>query len=224
MPQTGSVTVITGTMPPSSSRFGLAKSGVAWAEARAVLICIHGRDREPAELPALLADLEAAEPFAILSPHIQSRCWYSGRYDVPYAQNEREIACAIEAIRNAVELANTFGFHNDLVVLAGFSQGACLVAEYLMSDNPLPAAAAIFTGCLPDLHNRYAIRNLDGLPVVISGGAEDPWLPIPDLIGTKNLLERAGAQVRFTQFSDGDHVVRPSEIAALGKLLKEVAA
>ena len=224
MPQTGSVSVITGTTPDSSSRFGLVKSGAAWAEARAVLICVHGRDREPSELPALLADHDAFSTYAILSPHIRSRCWYSARYDAPYVQNEREIGEAIDAIRSAVQLANTFGFQNELVVLVGFSQGGCLVAEYLMTGNPLPAAAAIFTGCLPDLRNRDVVSNLEGLPVIISGGAEDPWLPIPDLIGTKNLLERAGAEVRFTQLSDGDHLVRPSEIAALGELAKKVAA
>src|SRR5690606_11220329 len=147
-------------------------SGAAWAEARAVLICVHGRDREPSELPALLADHDAFSTYAILSPHIRSRCWYSARYDAPYVQNEREIGEAIDAIRSAVQLANTFGFQNELVVLVGFSQGGCLVAGYLMTGNPLPAAAAIFTGCLPDLRNRDVVSNLEGLPVIISGGAE----------------------------------------------------
>lgn len=222
---TGPANVIESSAPAASARYGVLKYGAPWAEARALLICVHGRDRQPDELPALVASMNDVAPFAILAPYIDGRSWYSGKYDAPYAKNAADIGAATSAIRDAMTLAAKFGFKDRHIVLAGFSQGGCLVAEYLMADNPQPRAAAIFTGAWPDLHNRAAPSNrLNGMEVLVSGGNEDPWLPVSDLKKTTDLLERAGAQVKFTQFSDGEHVVRPSEIAALGGLLKKVVA
>lgn len=205
--------------------YGMVQFGAPWAEAEGVLILVHGRDRDPQDLPISAIRLERTRRRRVLAPFIASRSWYPGRYDAPIAVNLAGIDAAIDLIVQAFAVAKAHGHGPDNVVLAGFSQGGCVAAHYLVSGNELPAAAAIFTGSLPDIANRQTEEGLvDLLPVTVSGGVSDPWLPVEDLRATAAFLARAGADVRMEEYQDADHVVRPAEIALLDALLEKIAA
>ncbi len=66
------------------------------------------------------------------------------------------------------------------VVLAGFSQGACLVAEMLEREPRPYAGAAILTGGLFGTEEElHAPPALDDMPVLITGHVDDSWVPVP---------------------------------------------
>jgi len=200
------------------SRYGLAEAGCAWSEAEQVLVLVHGRDREPEELVKPLLETHPLSHVKILAPWIESRCWYEGRYDAPRAAHAEALDAGLAHIAAAVAKARGAGAP---VVLAGFSQGGCMVAEYLLTRGADDlTAAAIFTGSALDPRaEREGAADLSGLPVILSGGAADPWLPVIDLERTADLLASAGARTEVTTFDDQEHVVRPAEFARLAALL-----
>ncbi|WMT91038.1 dienelactone hydrolase family protein [Pelagibacterium sp. H642] len=216
-----------GSMPEDASAasgFGLAEFGAPWGRCDRVLIAVHGRDRDANELPNGFAARSGCKTTRVLAPYARGKNWYEGRYDAPFAENADAVKAGLEWIDTAFERAAENAFPASKVVLAGFSQGGCMVAEYLLGGAHRPAAAAIFTGSVLDIAHRRASAKLEGMPVLLSGGAGDPWLPMDDLRATGALLEAAGANVELHMFSDGDHVVRDQEMSLLGQLVKGVAA
>jgi phospholipase/carboxylesterase len=106
------------------------------------------------------------------------------------------------------------------LVLAGFSQGACLAIEYLMTTSDLPDAAALFTGCRVGLPtDGLPTRDLAGLPVYASCGDEDPWIPADAYFRMLADLTGAGARLRADIFPGRPHTVTDTEIAALSGFL-----
>lgn len=206
------------------SAYGLAEYGAAWAASDRVLIAVHGRDRESDELAIGFLSQPISRTTRVLAPYAPGKSWYGGRYDAPYAENAEAVEAGLELIDAAFARAAENGIATSDVVLAGFSQGGCMVAEYLLGGRRRPGATAIFTGSALDVARRGAEVDLRGLPVVLSGGDGDPWLPVGDLRATGALLEAAGADVQLHIFSDGDHVVRDREMKLLGQLVEGVAA
>lgn len=227
MPNPDSRAEGTGNPTGASSHYGCAQYGASWDEADCALVLIHGRDRDVDELPIRVVGAPAtrrAKP-RLLAPFTASKSWYAGRYDAPRRENAAALEAGLACIEDALDLALTNGVPATRIVIAGFSQGGCMTVEYLMAGSTTPAAAAIFTGSALDLPNRDpASADLTGLPVVLSGGSVDPWLPVRDLIATGALLEAAGADVHTEIFPDGEHAVRDPEISLLGQLLERVAA
>ncbi|WP_338607904.1 dienelactone hydrolase family protein [Pelagibacterium nitratireducens] len=210
-------------MPAVMAGYGLAEYGASWSDSDRVLVTVHGRDRTSDELPIGFVSHPVSRVTRILAPHANSKSWYDSRYDAPRAENADQVNVGLGKIAAAFALAGEKGIPTSKIVLAGFSQGGCMVAEYLLSGAQRPAAAAIFTGSVLDIaHPRQPTAGLAGMPVVLSGGDADPWLPAADLRATGTLLEALGADVRFQIFPDGDHVVRSQEMSLLGELVQGV--
>lgn len=106
------------------------------------------------------------------------------------------------------------------VFLTGFSQGACLAAEYLLSGAPLPVAACLFTGWRVGLPGDGLPRaDLAGLPVYISAGDADPWIPLDAFHRLLVDLTGAGAGVRSDVFPGRAHEVSRVEQAMFSAML-----
>lgn len=106
-------------------------------------------------------------------------------------------------------------------MLAGFSQGACLIAEYLARQGPRPFhGAAILTGSLlGEPPERARPRVAAGLPMVFASSRHDDWIPLPDALDTAERFRRAGAATAFTELEDREHHISNEAVAALRALL-----
>ncbi|WP_373355505.1 alpha/beta hydrolase [Pseudoroseicyclus sp. CXY001] len=203
--------------------YGLAESGASWEDARAVLVLVHGRDGSPEEMAGLLSP-ELTERLRVLAPYAEARIWYPGRYDAPMAENEAGRDAALAAIDGAFAAAAERGFGPERVILAGFSQGGCLVTEYLIAGRQRPAGAAIFTGTILARNERtLPERDLADLPIIVCGGSGDAWLPLGDFLATEAVLSQMGGNVHLEMFPDAQHMVRPEEIRLLGRLVDQLA-
>jgi len=206
----------------SGAGYGLLERGADWSEARGVLIAMHGRELEAALLPAQLAEIAARHRCRILAPIAPGLSWYPGRHDAGQG-NEAGREAALAEIDRLMALANRQGFADRRIVLVGFSQGGCVVTEYLLWGSRRPGGAAIFTGCSLTVPAEPSGR-CAGVSVVITSGENDPWLPLDDLFVAADALERAGARVTREIFSGQDHVVRPREMELLDELIEHLLA
>jgi phospholipase/carboxylesterase len=205
----------------SDAAYGLLELGAGWEDARGVLIVIHGRARQGDELPGLLAGMASRHQLRMLAPVAPELSWYPGRYDAPEGNGPGR-AAALAQVDALMRQANARGVDDARIVLVGFSQGACVAAEYVLWGRKRPAGAAIFTGCAMSVPTEAPAGHCKGIHILITSGDGDPWLPVDDLSVTANALEHAGATVTRHIFSGRDHVVRPREIQLLEELIEHL--
>ena len=106
--------------------------------------------------------------------------------------------------------------------LAGFSQGACLALEYALRRRR-PAALACLTGCRVGYPLEEPAPPLHGLPVYMSCGDADPWIPLDPFFAAARQLAEAGARLGIDVMPGRAHEVCDSELTALRRLLGDVA-
>jgi phospholipase/carboxylesterase len=109
------------------------------------------------------------------------------------------------------------------LIIAGFSQGACLATEYLLRGGRADAAA-LLTGCRVGASDTDLPENLAAeIPVYIANSDADPWVPLWASRKAEEALICQGARVRSEVFAGREHLVSDGEIAAFSNLLSAVA-
>jgi predicted esterase len=154
-------------------------------------------------------------------PAASAGSWYPARFSEPRIANEPALGHALEAVETAIADVLAAGVPAERVVLAGFSQGACLVAD-LVALTPRPyAGIALLTGALigPD-DDVTRPGPLDGLPVFMETSRHDEWVPLARVEATARALEAAGARVELQIADDPEHRIREAAVAGVRALLR----
>lgn len=144
------------------------------------------------------------------------RSWYPGRFSDPPEENEPWLSWALDACGRAF-----MGLPPERTVLGGFSQGACIAAEYV-ARTPRPyRGVAVLTGALmgPDAATREPAPSLAGVRVFLGSSRHDEWIAPAWVQLTANFFARAGADVTLELFEDPEHHVSDHSIAAVRALL-----
>jgi phospholipase/carboxylesterase len=164
----------------------------------------------------------ARSDVAYLLPETPARTWYRGRFTAPVAELEPELSAALSAVAAVVARARPA---ERPVVLVGFSQGGCLVAELLARRGALGlAGAAVLTGALigdrttPDEARRLEVR-LDGLPVEMVSSERDSWVGPEYVRAAARSLADAGAAVQLKMTDDPEHRIDELAVGAVARLL-----
>jgi phospholipase/carboxylesterase len=190
------------------------------AEAAAVAILVHGRGRSPVEMRDLAVGL-ANPSISFVMPAAPDGAWYPESFLAPIEENEPALTTSLTRYGRIVDAALAEGMAPENIILCGFSQGACLTAEFLIR-NPRPhGAVLIFTGGFigPPGMQWPVQPALKGVPVYLTGSVVDEWVPPARVEETGQLLSASGARVKQTIFEDRAHEVCEEEMAAAGELL-----
>lgn len=181
-------------------------------------VLVHGRDQDEAVMLDVVKRLEL-DDVAYLLPVAAERSWYPGRYFDPVSHNEPHVSWAIEACEAALAAAHAGGLPDQRIVLGGFSQGACVVAE-LLARTPRPlAGAAVLTGSLLGRAAERSPAPVDGLRMFFASSRYDEWIALADAHATAQAFERAGAVVVLETYDDREHHVSDRAVAGLRVLL-----
>ena len=199
--------------------------GVAPDRAKVLCIFVHGRGQSPEEMETAVIRRLSAPDVAFALPCADDRHWYAARAVDPLTD-----AARAELARSLTDLA---GAISDLrsrapglpLVLAGFSQGACLSLEHAFTGTAVPDAVVAFTGCRVGVPQDDRSASLpSGLPVYLTAGDADPWIPVQAFAEAAAELGRAGARLRCDVFPGRPHEVSIAEIAMLETVLADLAA
>jgi phospholipase/carboxylesterase len=201
--------------PHAGTRF--LRLGPYAGPARLTTVLVHGRDQDDA-VTRDLAERLALPDVAHVLPVAAHRSWYPGRYFDPREALQPHLSSALAMLGRAIEVAHV---PDEQLVLAGFSQGACLVAEFLAREGPRPFhGAAILTGCLLGTPAERALPRVAlGLPMVFASSRFDDWIPLQDALETADRFRRAGAAVTFTELDDTSHHISDEAVTQLRALL-----
>jgi predicted esterase len=194
-------------------------AGAPLPDARRIAVLVHGRDQDERVMLAVVGRL-ALPDVAYLLPVASQNTWYPGRYFDPLPANAPWLAWSLDAVEATVGRARASGAAGADIVLGGFSQGACVVAEFV-ARRPRPwAGVAILTGTLmgPDGEETEPAR-VEGLPMFLGASRYDPWVKLERAQATAAAFERAGAQVTFETYDDREHLINDQAVAGLRRLL-----
>jgi phospholipase/carboxylesterase len=199
--------------------------GVTPTLARVQCILVHGRGQTPEDMEEAVIRHLSATDVAWHLPRAEGKSWYAARAIDPLTDATRgELALSLWGIEKAVEAARQQADGRP-ILLAGFSQGACLSLEHAFSGKAAPDAVVAFTGCrvgvAGDKRPDALPRNL---PVYLSAGDADPWIPVAAFADVVAELGQGGARLRADVFPGRAHEVSKAEIAMLGGILADLAA
>lgn len=202
----------------------ILRAGAAPDRARALCVLVHGRGQSPEEMRAHVLARLTAPDVALVLPRAGGATWYNARAVDPLTDTTRtELAASRDGLAQVVADLRAQATGRPLV-LAGFSQGACLALELAFAGGS-PDALVALTGCRVGVpgDDRPA-RLAPGLPVYLSAGSDDPWIPLAAFAQAAADLGAAGAALRADVFPGRPHEVSAAETAMLDAVLADLAA
>ncbi len=212
-----------------------------------VVVFCHGRGATAASLEPLARAI-ARPGVTVLAPQsgtIQGvPQWYPNSFLAPLAANEPALSGALAAVERAVGDARQLGVADSQVVLAGFSQGACLAAEYAARNARRWGGVVALSGGLigtgeaddatpqPELAGAggtYADKTFDysgdlaGTTVFLGCAERDPHIPLVRLERSAEVLAELGGDVTKRVYPGSTHAVVDDEVQFVHELLDYLA-
>jgi len=183
------------------------------------LIMIHGRGATAHSILSLSEHLNVPD-FSLFAPQATQHSWYPYSFMAPVAQNQPALDSALEQLTNLVQHIQEQGVSSKNIYLLGFSQGACLTAEFATRNARQFGGLLIFTGGLigPQIDLSNYTGDFAGTPVFISSGDPDPHVPLSRVAETAKIMAEKGAVVTEKIYKGRPHTILPEEI----NLAKEI--
>ena len=215
-------------MPPHEGQ-PVVEAGAPLGQAPAAVIMVHGRNAAPANILDLAKRFERPD-LTYLAPAAAGGTWYPFSFMADIASNEPGISSGMAVLRALVTRIEAAGVPRSRIVLAGFSQGACLTSEFAIRHPARYGGVLVFTGGaigpagtewnppLPDA------RGFDGTPVFIGCSDRDAHVPEARARETANVFSRLGANVTLRIYPGMAHVVNDDEIAFAQGMLDAVSS
>ncbi|MEO0567073.1 MAG: phospholipase [Pseudomonadota bacterium] len=209
-------------------------AGASLSKARIAVVLAHGRGATPEDVLSL-ADYLGIPDVAYIAPAAAGRSWWPHSFLVPLEENEPWLDSALAAFSDAVDIALNAGFEPDQVVVAGFSQGACLALEHgARAGRSYLGIVGMSGGLLgtrdaggpptEELHGQ-ARKGFDytgkvtGSRVYLGCHEHDPHIPLARVRETEHVFQAMGAKVTTQIFPGQGHGIVEEEIVYLRGLL-----
>jgi predicted esterase len=195
-------------------------TGTPIAEAKGAVVLLHGRGATAEDILNLAPPLHVPG-LAYIAPQAAGRTWYPNSFMAPRDSNEPYVTSALATIAGIVSDLESQGITRDRIVIAGFSQGACLSTEFVASNPARYAGLIAFTGGLigpPDTDLTHT-GNLAGTPALLLSGDPDPHVPWQRVEASAAELERMGAQVTTRRYPNRPHTISGEELKLAHQLI-----
>ena len=191
----------------------LSKTGKA-------LILLHGRGGSAEDILSL-ADSLPVEDFSLFAPQAAAHSWYPYSFLSPPAQNEPWLSSALDLVLDIVGDIRAQGLGADKIWFTGFSQGACLMLEFIARKATRYGGAAAFTGGLigDKIYRENYKGDFGGTPVFIGTSDPDPHVPVQRVRESAAILEEMGAAVKVEVYPGMGHTINGAEIAEASKIV-----
>jgi predicted esterase len=203
------------------------RGGAPLTEARAALILLHGRGASAQDIYSLGEAAAADSPeVALIAPQATDNTWYPQRFLVATTKNEPYLSSALGVIANLVAEASENRIRYDRVIIAGFSQGACLALEFAARKPRRYGGIVGLSGAIigPPGGPRRMAGSLDGTPVYLGCDENDAHIPLASVEESAKVFESLGAQVTKSIFKGLGHTVNAEELEVLKALVRKAAA
>jgi phospholipase/carboxylesterase len=195
-------------------------AGRKLSEAAGAVILVHGRGASAENILNLRQEFDHPE-LAYLAPQAAGNSWYPYSFLAPIEQNEPWLTSALSKLKETVEDISRAGIPREKIVIAGFSQGACLASEFVARNAVTFGGLIAFSGGLigpPGTEFRYA-GNVGGTRAFFGGADPDVHVPWQRVRESASVLSAMGAQVLLRRYPGMPHTISQQEIEEAKKLI-----
>ena len=199
----------------------LYQRGANVKEAKSAMIMIHGRGASPESILSLTNEIKHRKEITFYAPEAHGFTWYPYSFLAPLEKNQPELNSAIQSIYNAITVAENAGFSKDKIFILGFSQGACLAAEYVARHPDKYAGIFIFSGGLIGhrINEDSYTGNLQKTPIFIGCSDVDTHIPLQRIHKTDSILSSVNGDVTKVIYPNFGHTINKDEINHLNKII-----
>lgn len=201
------------------ARQPVVEAGLPLGQAPAVLM-VHGRGAGPANILDLVPRL-ARPHLTYLAPVAANRTWYPHSFMADIASNEPGLSSGLAVLESLVNRIQAAGVPRSRIVLLGFSQGACLTAEFAVRHASRFGGVVVFSGGAigpPGTRWDYPGR-FDGTPVFLGCSDADAHVPESRVTESAELFSCMGADVTKRIYPGMGHLINDDEIACAQRLI-----
>ncbi len=201
------------------------QAGAVEEPARAALILLHGRGGSAEDIFSL-AQVLRADDVLFLAPEAPGNSWYPYSFLAPITQNEPLLSAALAHVGTMLEVAMSSVSTADRVVLAGFSQGACLALEFAVRHPREYGGVVAFSGGLigPPATKWNAEGGFGSTPFFLGCSDVDPHIPLPRVRESTIHLRGMGAAVTERIYPGMGHTINDDEVNAFRAMMASVGA
>ncbi len=195
-------------------------AGKTLQEADKALIMTHGRGANARDILGLASHLHVSE-FAILAPEATNNTWYPYSFLANPEQNEPWLSSALDLLKEVVNEITEQGITHENIYLLGFSQGACLLLEYVARHAKRYGGVVALTGGLigDHIYEENYSGDFNTTPIFISTGNPDPHVPVERVKESVRILEKMHAKVNLQIYEGRPHTVSQDEIDRTNQLI-----
>jgi predicted esterase len=213
-------------MPPIGPHAGLriAVEGAPFADAAGVMIMVHGRGAAPEHILSLVEPIERPS-VAYLAPAANGGAWYPYSFMAPRERNEPDLSSGLSVLDSMVADLMQRGFASRRIMLLGFSQGACLAAEFVLRHPRRYGGLLVLSGGVigaPGTTWDDVTASFDGTPVFLGCSDVDPHIPKERVLESEALFTRLGAVVTRRLYPGMGHAVNEDEIGEVRRVVDGV--
>jgi phospholipase/carboxylesterase len=194
--------------------------GSALESANGAIILLHGRGASAEDILGLVNEFQMPGT-AYLAPEAEGHTWYPYSFLAPIERNEPWLTSALDLVAAILEKLKGSGMPSEKVALVGFSQGACLSAEFVARNPRRYAGLVAFTGGLigPEGTAFQYSGDLKGTPCFLGSGDPDPHVPWERVKESASALSALGGKVTLKRYPGMPHTISEDEISEAKKLL-----
>lgn len=191
------------------------------------LILVHGRGGSAEDILSL-ADALPVDDYALFAPKAAAHSWYPYSFMAPVSGNEPWLSSALGVLKRLTALVHANGITAGQTWFLGFSQGACLMLEYLARNGMRYGGVAAFTGGLigDRIYPQHYKGDFAGTPIFIGTADPDPHVPVQRVYDTVAILKGMNAAVTEKVYPGMGHTISADELrlASLLVLGRELPA
>ncbi len=201
-------------------RLDLKFSGVPLEDAEKAVVMIHGRGGTAEDILSLSEYLSLSD-FALVAPEATGRSWYPNSFLAEVSDNEPWLTSALDIIGDTVDVVTKHGIEAENVYFLGFSQGACLVLEFVARNAKRYGGVVAFTGGLIGevLRNASYSGDFMGTPFLLSTGDPDFHVPLSRVKESAKIIKGLNADVTDRVYKHRLHIISEDEVALANSLI-----
>lgn len=198
-------------------------AGTPFEASRAAMIMVHGRNAGPQNILDLVPHFERPG-LAFVAPAAANSTWYPYSFMAQREQNEPGLTSGLGVLAGLVDTLMARGIAKEHIVLLGFSQGACLTAEFAARNAGRFGGVIVLSGGLigpPGTAWEYG-GDLAGTPVFLGCSDVDAHVPKDRVEESAAVFARMGAEVTKRIYSGMGHLVNRDELSFVRSVLDGV--
>ncbi len=201
----------------------VVRGGAQIGDATSAVIAIHGRGASAGDIMGV-AQVVDSPHVAWVAPEAASGSWYPQSFLMPVAQNQPYLDSALSVIGGLLQQLEESGISPEKTVLLGFSQGACLAAEFVARHPRRYGGLVVFSGGLigesidPQGYN----GSLGDTPIFGGCSDIDPHIPRERFEISGQVVANMGGDVDFRVYPGMGHTINLDELTTAKIMIESV--